>query len=188
MNGAAEAESNEECPWIVRPYNARTDEEGIMYMLRVGYTRSRAGHRAKAERAGGSKSLDEHAGGAPSPEAIDRQRAFMDAHQPIWVWLLRNADVSLAVDRADPKIILGWLITSRPNIVHVVGVKRNAIEHGFGPEIARELLGDRLDTHQVCTLEAPQMRTRGGNDSIGIDRPREWSMDPTWLLTRMVTS
>lgn len=99
---------------------------------------------------------------------------------------MQHADISLVVDPEAPQIIWAWLVASGDDVVHAVGVKRSLVENGLAQDVVRDLLGDRLRRHQVCTLELPQMRTRGGNDAIGIDRPREWSMDPTWLLTRMM--
>jgi hypothetical protein len=70
--------------------------------------------------------------------------------------------------------------------VHAVGCKRSVIEAGLAVDVVTDLLGDRLKRHQVCSLELPQMRTRGG-EAIGLDRPSSWSLDPTWLLTRMLS-
>lgn len=179
------AEVLDSAPWLIRPYNADQDEHALMYMLGIGYTRSRAGIRAGASRAGGSTSPAERAGGTPHPDTVERQKAFLAAHRGMWLWLLENADVSIACDPENTSIIWAWLVTSSPNIVHAVGCKRSLIEAELSADVVRDMLGDRLKTHQVCSLELPQMRTRGG-EAIGIDRPKEWSIDPTWLLTRMV--
>jgi len=172
-----------DAPWVTRAYEPESDDsEALHYMLGVGYTRSRAGLRAGAHRAG------RPGGKGPERDDIERQRAFLASLSPIWAWLLEHADTTLAVDREKPWIILGWCIVSEPNVVHAVGVKRNFCEpiEGDAPsvDIVRELLGERLKKHQVCTLELPQMATRG-NGVIGLDRPRDWSLDPTWLLLRM---
>lgn len=177
---ASSRDGYEAAPWLVRPYDPSGDDtEALHYMLGIGYTRSRAGQRAGAQRAGRPDR------GAPNPDDVAKQRAFLAALSPLWTWLLEHATTTLAVDREQPHIILGWAIVSEPNVVHAIGVKR-----GFCPEkpgddapsvdIAIDLLGDRLAKHQVCTLELPQLATRG-NGMIGIDRPREWSLDPTWL-------
>jgi hypothetical protein len=53
-----------------------------------------------------------------------------------------------------------------------------------------DLLGERLRTPQVVTLELPQMtgeRPCGSLPSGAImQRPNRWFTDPTWLLTRMI--
>lgn len=169
--------------WLRRGYEPdRTDdgwddETALSYLLGVAYARSRAGQRAGASRAG-------YRVEKPDAQAVARQRAFLDAHRPVWAWLLGHADVELLVDPDAPWIIVAWLITSG-DVVHAVGCKRSLIEAGVAADAVRDLLGERLGRHQVCSLELPQMRTRGP-DAIGIDRPREWSMDPCWLLVRML--
>lgn len=172
-------------PWLLRPYDPSTDEDGLMYLLGVGYTRTRAGERAGASHAGGSRTAAERVSGAKrDPAALDRQKAFVDAHRFVWLWLLANAEVTLAVDSEKPATqIWGWLATSG-DVIHAVGCKRSLIAEKLSTDVARDLLGDRLRKHQVCSLELPQMRTRG-SEAIGLDRPSSWSLDPTWLLTRI---
>jgi hypothetical protein len=176
----------DESPWLIRPYDPATDEDGMMYMLGVGYARSRAGVRAGASQAGGSRTKAERDAGVKdiSPNTRDAQRAFMLTHRFIFAWLLQNADVLVAVDREKPTDrIWAWLVTTG-DVIHAVGCKRSLIAEKLSADIIRDLLGVRLAKHQVCSLELPQMRTRGA-EAIGIDRPSSWSMDPTWLLTRI---
>ena len=178
MSAAEVLEQAEPEPWLIRPYMPESaDDEALYYMLGIAYSRSRAGRRAGACGAGRKVS------GPPSVEDIAKQKAFMAVHRPIWTWLLAHADVSLVVDPEAPHIIWAWLVTT-DDVVHAVGCKRSIVEAGFSQDIVRELLGDRLTRHQVCSLELPQMRTRG-DSAIGLDRPQTWSLDPTWLLTRM---
>jgi hypothetical protein len=164
--------------WALRPYDASTDEAALYYLLGVAYARSRAGYRAGASEAGRRRDGAEH-------DEVAARRAFMDSHRPVWTWLLEHADVTLAVDRERPDQIWAWLVTSEPNVVHAVGCKRSLIEAKLAVEVVRDMLGHRLHEHQVCSLELPQLRTRRG-DAIGMDRPQLWSLDPTWLLTRMM--
>lgn len=167
-------------PWLIRPYMPESaDDEALYYMLGIAYTRSRAGMRAGACNAG------RQIRGPRNEDEVLRQKAFLAVHRPVWTWLLAHADVSIACDPEAPHIVWAWLVTSG-DVVHAVGCKRSLVEAGISQEVVRDLLGDRLTKHQVCSLELPQMRTRGGTDAIGIDRPREWSMDPTWLLVRMM--
>lgn len=173
--------------WLKRPFDDDRDGDGLRYMLGVSYCRTRAGRRAGASRAGGSIPEEE----VSDEVARARQRAFLDAHRPIWSWLFGHADITIACDPEDPNIIWGWLLTSGDEVVHAVGVKRSFTErkHGLTPvsvELVADLLGERLKKHQVCTLELPQMRANG-TGTIGLDRPAKWSLDPTWLLSRMVS-
>lgn len=114
------------------------------------------------------------------PAALTR---FVQSHRPVWLWLLAHAEITLAVDPERTHIVWAWLVTSE-HVIHAVGCKESVVKAGLSEDIVRDLLGERLRRHQVCSLELPQMRARGGG-AIGIDRPREWSLDPTWLLTRM---
>ena len=183
MSVTAAVSLPQDSPWLLRPYSAERDESALMYMLGVGYTRSRAGQRAGASRAGGSTTPAERAGAPRDVASRDREMAFLSAHRPVWLWLLEHADLTIACDPEAPHIIWAWLVTSG-DVVHAVGCKRSLIEAGLSVDVVRDMLGVRLRGHQVCSLELPQMRTRGP-EAIGLDRPREWSMDPTWLLTRM---
>jgi hypothetical protein len=168
--------------WLRRPL-MESDESALHYLLGVSYTRTKAGRRAGVDGAG-----DTAPGRSTSPEAVARQKAFLHALSPVWTWLLDNADVTLLVDPDEPQIIWSWLITSG-DVIHAVGVKRSFCERIDGDlpvsvDMVTEMLGDRLERHQVCSLELPQMRSRGSG-TIGLDRPREWSLDPTYLLMRM---
>lgn len=180
--------------WVKRPFDAASDTDPLHYMLGISYTRSKAGQRAGASRAGGSRERDDKGtprpSGAPDHEAIAKQKAFLAAHRPIWAWLMEHADVEIVCDPQAPHIIWGWLVTSGDTVVHAVGCKRSFTEREPGSvplsvDLVSDLLGERLTKHQVCSLELPQLFTRGSG-SIGLDRPREWSLDPTWLVSRMV--
>lgn len=176
----------DDSPWLIRPYDPDTDD-GLMGLVAVAYTRSRAGMRAGASRAGRPpRKNPDGTREVLNEDMVLKQRAFMAAHKVVWDWLLEHADVQIAVDREAPHIIWAWLITSG-NVIHAVGCKRSLIEAGIAKDVVRDILGDRLRQHQVCSLELPQMATYSNKtEAIGIDRPANWSMDPTWLLTRMV--
>lgn len=176
--------------WTRRAFEDR-DKDPLLYLLGVSYTRSRAGQRAGASKVGTSGATDPNrpTTGA-DPEVRAKEKAFLEAHRPIWTWLFDHADVELVVDPDEGHILWGWLITSGDTVVHAVGCKRSFCERLPGElplsvDLIRDLLGERLRKHQVLSLELPQLRTRGSG-SIGLDRPQEWSLDPTWLLSRMV--
>lgn len=154
------------------------DEDALFSLLGVAYTRSKSGYREGVAK------------GSGSPEAAEKERAYLAKHRPIWSWLFDNATTLLAVDPGAPRIIWAWAIMSGDLVVHAVGCKRSFTQRdGAGDplsvDLVTDLLGDRLTRHQVCTLELPQLRPNGSG-SIGLDRPREWSLDPTWLVTRMI--
>ena len=100
-----------EVPWLIRPFDPAIDD--LHYLLGVSYTRSRAGQRAGAMKAGGSRTLAERVSGStPDPIDVSRQKAFLEAHRPIWDWLVANAEVTLVVDPDATHIIWAWLVTS----------------------------------------------------------------------------
>lgn len=170
--------------WLFRGYDPVLDD-GLPYLLGISYCRSRAGQRAGASRAGRDGSVER-----ATADHVASQKAFLEAHRPIWQWLLANADVRLAVDPEVPHIIAAWLITSGPDVIHAAGCKRAlnepGVEPGPGADVIRQMLGDRLERHQVVTLELPQLAVRKGTDFVGLERPKMWSLDCTWLLTRML--
>lgn len=173
--------------WVFRPYDADLDESGMMYLLGVAYTRTKAGWRAGASGAGRTREAN-----ADDRESVAKQQAFLAAHAPIWRWLLENADVTLAVDPQNPETdIWGWMIASGPDVLHALGCKRSVVKAGLGPELVRALAADRWHRHQVLTLEMPNLRSSVHSkfkslDIVDLVRPHEWSLDSTWLLTRMV--
>jgi hypothetical protein len=172
--------------WLARPFT-EADTDGLLFLLGAAYCWSRAGVRAGAAR---ELRGDGRTSTPASKRAFEDARdAFMNVHRPVWTWLLEHAETELLVDPEVPDIIWGWLVTSGDRVVHALGCKRSFTERkpGVPPpsvEIVMQLAGERLRTHQVCTLELPQMRS-AGSGAIGLDRPREWSLDPTWLVTHM---
>lgn len=189
---AAEALA-EERDWLFRAYdpNDPEDESGMMYLLGVGYARGKAGWRAGASGAGEARGgLTTGSEVASNHDALAKQKAFLDSHAPIWRWLLANANVTLAVDPLDLSNIWGWIISSEPDVVHAIGVKRSVIKAGLGRDLVRDLAGSRWSEHQVVTLELPQLRSATSkyksSHLVDLDRPYQWSLDPTWLVTRMI--
>jgi hypothetical protein len=185
-------------PWLFRPYSGSDDDEGgMMYLLGVSYTRSKAGWRAGADGAGRTHGIGRDGKREPLTQeqrtlATAKQQAFIAAHTPIWRWLLENADVTMAVDREKPDTdIWGWMVTSGDDVLHAIGCKRSVIKAGLGVELIRALAGDRWTRHQVLTLELPNLRATQhtkvkSSDIVDLTRPYTWSLDPTWLVTRMV--
>lgn len=185
-------------PWLFRPYSgSEEDRDAMFYLLSVAYSRTSAGRRAGADSLGRKRWLGRD--GEPLQETPEervareaRVHAFKMAHGPIWEWLLEHAEVTLAVDRERPETdVWGWLVTSGPDVLHAVGCKRSVIKAGLGEELVGQMVGDRWKRFQVLTLEMPGLcapgRTRPPtSDQVRLSRPHTWSIDPTWLLTRMV--
>lgn len=169
--------------WLLRPYDEARDLDGMLYFLGVSYTRSRAGIRDGANTVGRPWQSE--------TVWASTQEDFVSRHKPVWHWLLRNAEVTLAVDREHPDTdIWGWLVTSGPTVIHALGAKRSAIKAGIANEIVADLCGARWEQPQTVTLELPQFRTKNvrfnGGDLIRLPKPQEWVQDPSWLVTRML--
>jgi hypothetical protein len=180
VNELAEPFEEQERPWLIRPYEAGLDEDGMMSFLSGSYCRSDAGRRA-----GATGFTEADAAGQ------ERRRAFQALMRPTWAWLLANCDVSLAVDPENTQTsIWAWLVTSGPDVLHAVGCKRNVIASGVSREMVLDLLGHRWESFQVVTLELPQLRkSRLGwkpmPDWLNLERPSKWTLDPSWLAARV---
>lgn len=174
----AAALSDDERPWLLRPYDARLDEDGLLHFLGTGYFWSNAGRRAGVDR----KPL--------TAEDELRRREFLSLYEPMWRWLLVNAEVTVAVDPEHPDTsIWGWLVTSGETVVHAIGCKTDIVDVGLARDIVLDLLGPRWRTFQLTTLELPQLRSQPENkpkirNIFGFDRPSKWALDPSWLAVR----
>lgn len=178
---AAPSLATDDEPWLIRPYDAGLDEDGMMSFLGESYCRCSAGRRAGAS---GYTEAD--------TEGESKRKDFLAKTRPIWTWLLANADVTLSVDPENPDTsIWAWMISSGPDVLHAVGCKRTVIATGLCRDMVMGLLGPRWNTFQVLTLELPQMRAnrvgwKPATNHFGFDRPSRWVIDPSWLAVRMV--
>lgn len=83
---------------------------------------------------------------------------FWRVHQPIVEALTRFGQVRVVCDpnRATydngPAVVWAWSCTSE-DTVHWVCVKRSVVRAGFGEDIVRDLLGERLERPQQTTFE-----------------------------------
>jgi len=108
------------------------------------------------------------------------QIRFWKIHQPIVMGILAESQVIVACDPSratyetgQPAVIWAWACLSG-DVVHWVAVKRTAAEAGFGAELVRDLLGDRLGREQRTTFEMVDMaRLRL--------IPKAWKRDRGWL-------
>jgi hypothetical protein len=108
------------------------------------------------------------------------QIRYWRVHQPIVMGLIANSTIFVACDPARatnepgrPAVIWAWACVT-DDVVHWVGVKRNAVEAGIGPDLVRALLGDRLTTTQATTFEL--------TDLYRLKMiPEQWVRDRGWL-------
>ncbi len=128
--------------------------------------------------ASSSEAQDAFAGAEVSGSA--EQIRYWRVHQPIVTALLRSARVVVACDpqRASyepgrPAIIVAWACMD-DEAVHWVAVKRNASKAGFGEELVRGLLGERLERDQRTTFELVDMA------KLRLI-PKHWKRDRGWL-------
>lgn len=100
--------------------------------------------------------------------------------QPIVTCLVRQATVIVACDPERstyepglPAVIWGWAVVES-GTVHGVGIKRSVVRAGLGEDLARDLLGARLETEQRTTFELVDLAKL---KMI----PKEWRRDRGWL-------
>ena len=80
-----------------------------------------------------------------------------------------------------PAVVWGFACTSG-DVIHHVGVKRDVVKAGFGPDIVRDLLGSRLERPCTFTHELVEMRT----GSCGVRLPASWGWEwNLWLPRRL---
>jgi hypothetical protein len=130
--------------WIVRPYEAE-DEGCVVSMWLKSFANAREHETTKYPNA--------------AKDGHSDQVRFWRIHQPIVTGILGASTITVACDPAraehkpgEPAVIWAWACVSE-DTVHWVGVKRNAVQAGIGPDLVRALLGDRLDRPQATTFE-----------------------------------
>ncbi|MES2359982.1 MAG: hypothetical protein V4529_16705, partial [Gemmatimonadota bacterium] len=171
--------------WVKRPY-APEDEDGIVYLWTASYSRGIEGEERGAHVR--QVPIRESSGSAYVRE---KTRELWAEQAPLVERLLSapwaTTEVICDPERvyasaAGPAVIWGFACTSG-DVVHYVSVKRDVVRAGFGPDIVRELLGDRLDRACTFTHELVEMRT----GSCGVKLPRNWSWEwNLWLPRRLV--
>jgi hypothetical protein len=161
---------------IVRAYQAE-DESCVVSMWLKSYAHSREVQETGLQ----SASVDGH------PDEI----RFWKIHQPIVMGLLAESTILVACDpeRATyepgkPAVIWAWACVSGDTI-HWVAVKRNAVKADLGPDLVRDLLGDRLEREQRTTFEMTDM-SRMRLIPKGWKRDRGWLSALRSLSTRML--
>lgn len=169
--------------WIKRPYLPAEDEDALVFLWCTSYMRSHEGvaRGAYLERSGGG---DESRG---SPTVRAAVCELWAEQAPLVTMLLANSDVEVVCDpersrtsAAGPAVIWGFACTSG-DVVHYVLVKRNAVKAGLGPDIVRDLLGDRLERPCRFTHELVEMRS----GACGVKLPRSWGWDSLFLARRL---
>ncbi len=115
------------------------------------------------------------------------QIRFWRVYQPIVESLVRGGHVRVICDpeRAsyepgEPAVIWAWACCTG-DVVHWVCIKRSAARAGIGEDLARELLGDRLEREQTTTFELTDLPK-------AIRIPRIWKRDRQWLAAMRTLS
>ena len=144
----------------VRPYRGR-DESFCLYSWLFTFARSEHGKRWNAN----------------ALRQIGQQDHVWSEHRPIALRLLREADTRIACDNDDDDTILGWACVDGPGVLHYAAVK-HTVGRELAPDVARLLLGDRLDSPQLVTHEQCGLRV------AGVRHVGEWKFDPYWLASK----
>jgi hypothetical protein len=145
--------------WVLRPYDASTDENLLVYTAIKSLAHSRAGRAAQA-----------HHDTSPA------EATWWDATRPLVLWLGANVDIVMAADVEDPNLVYGYAATSG-DVVHLLCVKRSAHAAGFGAELTADLLAGRLDRRCAYTLPMVELQRV----------PASWYPDPLWLPSRILS-
>ena len=172
--------------WVKRPYIAADDEDALVYLWCASYLRSIEGVARGASVPHGLAGETQQ-----RPEVRAASRAMWAEQALLVEWLLAHADTQVVCDPersrasdAGPAVIWGFSCCSG-DVVHYVSIKRDVAQvPGLAAEIARALLGDRLErpcryTHELVELHSGRW---------GLRVPRSWGWDSLWLARRLVVS
>lgn len=164
--------------WKKRAYLPEEDETALVSLWCTSYLRSAEGVARGAYIP--TKRADEQSRDERVRSAV---RAMWAEQAPLVEVLLRTTDVTVVCDPdrvrttdAGPAVIWGFAATSG-DVVHYVCVKRSTVQAGLGPDIVRDLLGDRLDRKCRYTHELVEMVS----GQCGVRLPAEWRWDRMWL-------
>lgn len=110
----------------------------------------------------------------------EAQISYWEQHQPIVTALVRGAQVTVACDPersryepGAPAVVWGWSVCDG-DIVYGVGIKRRVARAGLGQDIARALLGDRLERHQRTVMDLVDL-------SALRMIPQTWGRERGWI-------
>ncbi len=163
--------------WIKRPYDPKTDEDGIVYLWLKSYAHARHNVERGANR-----------------DSSDAERRYWREHAPVVELLLKCAQTDVLCDPervhasdAGPPVILAFACYS-DDAVHYVSVKRQYARAGFGAEMVRELLGDRLTKSMGFTHELVEMtpKRRDAAPAVGVAVPDRWYDDRHWVTRQFI--
>ncbi len=137
-------------PWIIRPYDASRDENGVVFLWLKSFAHSAFG-----------RALGAHIDGS------DDERAYWAQHKEVVLRLLEHADTRVLCDRDAPDVIWAFATTQEPNVYHYSVVKRRF--RGQSEEFFRALLGGFLDKPCLYTHDPA---------GTGLQVPRSWTYNP----------
>lgn len=170
-------------PWVQRPYDARTDEDAVLYLWLKSYAHSRPNVARGANRDG-----------------TDAERRYWREHAPIVECLLRSGISETVVlcdparvhaSEAGPPVIMAFACTTG-DVVHYVSVKRQYARDGFGPDMVADLLGGRESractfTHDLVEMRPVRNKQTGEVKApCGVVVPLSWTEDSWWLSRQFV--
>ncbi len=141
-------------PWIVRPYNAALDENGVVFLWLKSFAHSSWGRTQGA-----------HVDGS------DAERAYWASHREVVLRLLAHAETKVLCDPQAPEVIWAFSCAMAPNVFHYAVVKRRF--RGESAEMFKALIGDLLDKPCLYTHDPA---------GTGLQIPGSWSYNPYAFL------
>ncbi len=141
-------------PWVIRPYDAALDENGVVFLFLKSFAHSPWG-RAQGAHVDGS----------------DAERAYWAQHREVVLKLLERADTKVLCDPQAPEVIWAFACTEGKDVYHYSVVKRRF--RGESAEMFKALLGGLLD--KPCRYTHDPAGT-------GFCVPSTWTYDPYRVL------
>lgn len=145
----------DEAPWLLRTYDASTDENAVVYLWLKSFAHSPHGRSLGAD-------LD----------GSDAERAYWAAHRLVVGGLLVKADTQVLCDPEAPGVIWAFACTKGNDVIHYAVVKRRF--RGESAAMFSALLGDRFE--RPCTLTHDMIGT-------GLCVPSSWRLNPYAAFT-----
>lgn len=139
--------------WLIRPYDAETDEAGVLYLWLKSFAHSPFGK-----------------GRGAHIDASEEERTYWAEHRLVVLSLLGSADTQVLCDPEAPGVIWAFACT-KDNVVHYAVVKRHFKEHAL--EMFAALFGDRMEKH--CHLTHDMLGT-------GFRVPMTWRLNQYKVL------
>lgn len=105
--------------------------------------------------------------------------AFKALHKPVVNHLIETADITVACNTDAEDVILGWLCTGGPDVVHYIVAKKTLHRAGVSSHLLKDMLGDRMHRRCRYTHHLIELYDAGCADIL-----HEWKYDPYALAER----